>query len=252
MPLLAANWKMNTTTAEAIELVTAMKEQLHSIAGVEKVLCPPYISLTTVKDLIRGTSIVLGAQNMHFEEKGAYTGEISPRMLTGLCEYVILGHSERRHIFGETDEMVNRKVATALKVGLKPILCVGETLEEYEKGKTGEVVSRQLKAALKGISAPHGLVIAYEPVWAIGTGRGAEPRGAGATIGLIRRVLAQLYGDEVSQSIRVLYGGSVDTGNVAGFLREPEIDGALVGGASLRPNDFVSIVEQAARIKGKQ
>src|SRR4030043_1584686 len=171
LPIIAGNWKMNTTVKEAIKLVEEMRTGLDKIKGVEKLLCPPFISLTAVNELIRGSSIKLGAQNIHFEEKGAYTGEVSPLMLAGLCQYVILGHSERRQYFGETDEIVNRKVKAALKAGLKSILCVGERLSENEAGKTEEIVTRQIKGALAGIDFTRDLVTASEPIWAIGTGQ---------------------------------------------------------------------------------
>jgi len=248
-PLIAGNWKMNTTLAEASALVREMRERLERIEGVEKVLCPPFISLALVKELLRSSSIKLGAQNMHFEEKGAYTGEISPLMLSGICEFVILGHSERRQYFAETDEIVNNKVRAALRAGLTPILCLGERLEEKDAGKTEKVVTSQVRVALKGIESPEGLVIAYEPVWAIGTGRAATGDGANATIGVIRNTMAQLYGEGVAQGIRILYGGSVTASNIGEFMAQPEVDGALVGGASLKAGEFVSIVEQTAAIK---
>lgn len=240
---------MNATLAEASALVREMKEGLERIEGVEKVLCPPFISLALVKELLQDSSIKLGAQNMHFEEKGAYTGEISPLMLKELCDFVILGHSERREHFKETDEMVNEKVRAALKAGLNPILCIGERLEEMEGGKTEGVVIRQVRGALGGIDSPQGLVIAYEPIWAIGTGRAASGGGANVTIGIIRNTMAQLYGEGVAQRIRILYGGSVTAANIAEFMAQPEIDGALVGGASLKAEEFLSIVEQSAAIK---
>ncbi len=249
LPIIAANWKMNTTGEEAWRLVKEMQEKLDKIKGVEKVLCPPFISLVIVKKLIQGTSIKVGAQNMYFEEKGAYTGEISPTMLADLCEYVILGHSERQQFFGETDEIVNRKIRAALKAGLKPILCVGEKLEENEAGKTEEVVTRQVKGALAGINLPQGLVIAYEPIWAIGTGKAATGKQANATIALIRLIVAQLYGKEFGSAMRIQYGGSVTATNIAEFVTQPEVDGALVGGASLKATEFLGIVEQTAAIK---
>jgi len=249
LPIIAGNWKMNTTVEQAIELVQEMRGRLDEIEGVEKVLCPPFISLIAIGELVADSSIKLGAQNLYFEEKGAYTGEVSPLMLAGLCEYVILGHSERRQYFGETDEIVNKKVKSALKVGLKPILCVGERLEENEVGKTEEVVTRQVKGALAGIDSPQGLVIAYEPVWAIGTGKAATGEQANTTIGLIRHILSQLYSEQFAQAIRIQYGGSVTGANIAEFISQPEIDGALVGGASLKAVEFLSIVEQTAEAK---
>jgi triosephosphate isomerase len=249
LPIIAGNWKMNTTVEQAIELVQQMRGRLEEIEGVEKVLCPPFVSLTAVSELIAGSSIKLGAQNLYFEEKGAYTGEVSPPMLAGLCEYVILGHSERRQYFGETDEIVNRKVKAALKVGLKPILCVGERLEENEAGKTEEVVTRQVKGALTGIDSPQGLVIAYEPIWAIGTGKAATGEQADTTIRLIRHTASQLYSQQFAQDLRIQYGGSVTSANIAEFVAQPEIDGALVGGASLKAVEFLRIVEQTAKAK---
>ena len=248
-PFIAGNWKMNTTVAQASTLVAEMRERLDRVEGVEKVLCPPFISLATIGELLRGTSIKLGAQNMYFEEKGAYTGEVSPLMLSQLCEFVILGHSERRQYFAETDELINKKVRAALKIGLTPILCVGEKLEEKEAGETAEVVARQVRGALEGIESPQGLVIAYEPIWAIGTGKAATPPESNDTIGLLRRTVAQLYGEEFAQGVRILYGGSVTASNIAGFMEQPEIDGALVGGASLKAEEFSSIVEQSTAIK---
>jgi triosephosphate isomerase len=248
-PIIAGNWKMNTTVSEAMELVKAMKEKLHQIAGVEKVLCPPFISLTAVKELIKGTSIKLGAQNMYFERSGAYTGEISPAMLTGLCEFVILGHSERRGYFGETDQLVNKKVKAALAVGLTPIVCVGESLEQNNASETVGVITRQVRAAFEGIASPKGTVIAYEPIWAIGTGKSASGEQANAVIKVIRSTVAQIYGDSVAQAMRIQYGGSANNANIAEFIRQPEIDGALVGGASLKAADFLGIVEQTAKIK---
>jgi triosephosphate isomerase len=249
LPIIAGNWKMNTTVEEATKLVEEMRDRLDGVKGVEKVLCPPFISLVAVRRLLQGSSIELGAQNMHFEEKGAYTGEVSPLMLVGWCRYVILGHSERRQYFGETDEVVNKKLKAALKAGLSPILCVGERLEENEAGKTEEVVTRQVRGALAEIESPRGMVIAYEPVWAIGTGKAATGEQANATIGLIRRLLAQLYGEDFAQAMRIQYGGSVTTANIAEFVSQPEIDGALVGGASLKAKEFLGIVEQTAAIK---
>jgi triosephosphate isomerase len=250
IPFVAGNWKMNTTASEAEELVIEMLEKLDRIEGVEKVLCPPFVSLVAVNMMLRGSSIKLGAQNMYFETKGAYTGEISPLMLTELCEFVIVGHSERRWYFGETDEIVNKKVKAALANKLKPILCVGERLAENEAGKTREVVNRQVTAALNGIGPVHDLVIAYEPVWAIGTGKAASDEQAAATIQFIRDVLAKLWNKSTVQDLRILYGGSVTSANIAEFISHPEIDGALVGGASLKVEEFVGIVEQTAEIKG--
>jgi triosephosphate isomerase len=226
-----------------------MKDKLNQIAGVEKVLCPPFISLTTVKELIRGTSIKLGAQNMYFEKSGAYTGEVSPPMLAGLCEYVILGHSERRGYFGESDQIVNKKVKAALAMGLTPIVCVGESLKENEASETIAVVTRQVKGAFEGIESLKGTVIAYEPIWAIGTGKAATGAQANATIKVIRDMVAKLYGDQIAQAIRIQYGGSVNSANIAEFISQPDIDGALVGGASLKAADFLGIVEQTAKIK---
>jgi triosephosphate isomerase len=251
IPFIAGNWKMNTTATEAEKLVLEMLDKLDRIEGVEKVLCPPFVSLVAVNMMLQGSSIKLGAQNMYFETEGAYTGEISPLMLSELCEFVILGHSERRWYFGETDEIVNKKVKAALANKLKPILCIGERLAENEAGKTEEVVNRQVTAALNGIEPISNLVIAYEPVWAIGTGKAATGKQAAATIQFIRNVLAKLWNKSIAQDLRILYGGSVTSANIAEFISHPEIDGALVGGASLKAGEFVNIVEQAAEIKGR-
>jgi len=248
-PMIAGNWKMNTMVAEAVELVGEMRQGLDEIKDVEKVVCPPFVSLAAIKDLVKGSSIKLGAQNLYFEEKGAYTGEVSPLMLAGLCEFVIIGHSERRQYFGETDEIVNKKIKAALKAGLKPILCIGERLEENEAGKTAEVVTGQLKSSLAGTDYPSGFIIAYEPVWAIGTGKAATGKQANETIGLIRRNISEMYGEQAAQDVRILYGGSVTAANTAEFMQQSEIDGALVGGASLRANEFLSIVRQTAEIR---
>jgi len=249
VPMIAGNWKMNTTVSEAIELVNELRRGLDEIDNVDKVICPPFVSLATVRELIRGSSIKLGAQNIYFEAKGAYTGEISPLMLADLCEFVIIGHSERRQYFNETGEMINKKVQAALRAGLKPILCIGERLEENEAGRTEEVITEQLRSSLAGIEHLSGLVIAYEPVWAIGTGRAATGKQANKTISFIRRIISQKYGKEIAQDLRILYGGSVTADNAAEFMRQLEIDGALVGGASLKANEFLSIVKQTSEIK---
>ena len=251
IPFVAGNWKMNTTTTEAERLVLEMIEKIDSIEGVEKVLCPPFISLVAINMMLQNSSVKMGAQNMHFENEGAYTGEISPLMLGELCEFVILGHSERRWYFGETDEIVNKKVKAALTNKLKPILCVGERLAENEAGKTEEVVTRQVTAALSGIEPVYNLVIAYEPVWAIGTGKAASSEQAAATIQFIREVLVKLWNKSIAQDLRILYGGSVTGANIAEFISRAEIDGALVGGASLKVEEFASIVEQTAKIRGR-
>jgi len=248
-PLIAGNWKMNTSLSEATSLVQAMLPELDRIAGVEKVLCPPFISLVAVGELIKGTSVELGAQNMFSEDKGAYTGEVSPLMLIDLCAFVILGHSERRQYFAETDELVNKKVQKALDFGLTPILCVGERLEDNEAGRTEKIIKGQVQAALAGVNSTSHLVIAYEPIWAIGTGRAANGKQANVTISLVRNTVASLWDSKSAQAIRILYGGSVTGENIAEFIAEPEIDGALVGGASLKANEFVSIVSQTAFLK---
>jgi len=249
VPMIAGNWKMNTTVSEAIKLVSEMRRGLDQIAHVDKVICPPFISLAAVRELIKGSSIKLGAQNIYFEEKGAYTGEISPLMLTDLCEFVIIGHSERRLYFNETGEITNKKIRAALQVKLKPILCVGEKLEENEAGRTEEIVTGQLRASLAGLDYPNGLIIAYEPIWAIGTGKAATGEQANETVGLIRHSIVELYGEKTAQDMRILYGGSVTAANATEFINQLEIDGALVGGASLKANQFLSIVRQTSEIQ---
>ena len=248
VPLIAGNWKMNSTVSEARELVSKMLRELDEIDGVDKVICPPFISLAAVYGLIKGSSIKLGAQNLYFTERGAYTGEISPLMVADLCEFVSIGHSERRQYFNETDEIVNKKVPAALKVGLKPILCIGERLEENEAGLTEKVVTSQLRSALAGIAYINGIIIAYEPVWAIGTGKAATGKQANQTISLIRRNISQLYDKEIAQNLRILYGGSVTADNATEFMQQSEIDGALVGGASLKADQFLSIVKQTSEV----
>lgn len=247
-PIIAGNWKMNNTLIESVRLVGDMKDRLDKIKGAEAVVCPPFVSLTKIAELLMGSAVGIGAQNMYFEEKGAYTGEVSPLMLAGICQYVILGHSERRGYFGETDEMVNKKIKAALKAGLKPIICIGETLEENEAGKTQEVLDRQTRAALSGLDSLENLIIAYEPIWAIGTGKAATEEQANSTIGFIRGVVSELYGP-AAQELRIQYGGSANAKNIAALMSQPEIDGALVGGASLKADEFVSMVEQAAQAK---
>jgi len=249
-PLVAGNWKMNKTITETRELVFKMSMKLREIQGVDKVICPPFTSLMAASALLEGSGIGLGSQNMHWEEKGAFTGEVSPAMVKELCRYVILGHSERRAYFGETDEIVNRKLLSAEKNDLTPIVCVGETLEQYESNRTREVVSAQTSLSLRGVSpdfAPR-MIVAYEPVWAIGTGKASNGPEANAVVkDIIRPALAELYGNETAQSIRVLYGGSVTPANAAEFFGQPDIDGALVGGASLKIEDFTAIAQAAAK-----
>jgi len=249
VPLIAGNWKMNTTVSEAIKLVNEMRLGLDEINNVEKVICPPFVSLAAVKELIKGSTIKLGAQNLYFESKGAYTGEISPLMLADLCEFVIVGHSERRQYFQETEEIIDRKVKAALGVGLKIILCIGEKLEENEAGRTEEVLTRQLSSPSAKIYYSSGLILAYEPVWAIGTGRAASGKQANETIGFIRQHISRQCGRGIAQEVRIIYGGSVTSDNIAEFMSQPEVDGALVGGASLKADDFLSIVRQTSEIK---
>jgi triosephosphate isomerase len=227
-----------------------MGVELKAIQGVEKVICPPYPSLVAVSALLQGTDIGLGAQNMYWEEKGAFTGEIAPSMVKEFCQYVILGHSERRAYFGELDEIVNRKLQAAKAYDLIPIVCVGETLEENESGRTAEVVSRQIGQGLKDVDPEFGtrIVVAYEPVWAIGTGRASSGENANTVVAdVIRPALAKAVGQETAQTIRVLYGGSVNAANATEFFAQPEIDGALVGGASLKADEFVAITRAAAQ-----
>lgn len=251
-PIVAGNWKMNKTVEEARSLVFTMSRALREIQGVEKVLCPPFPALLAVSALLQGTDIGLGAQNLHWEEKGAFTGEVAPNMVAEFCQYVIIGHSERRAYFGETDETVNKKMHAALAHDLTPIVCVGETLDEYESGRTGEVVRRQISLGLADADPAKAarLVVAYEPVWAIGTGKASSGENANAVLAdHIRPALASLFGAETSQAIRIQYGGSVTAANAAEFFGQPEIDGALVGGASLKVDEFVAIVQAAARSK---
>jgi triosephosphate isomerase len=247
-PIIAGNWKMHKTSAEAVLLAREVREAVASISGVDVVLCPPFTALAAVESVIANTKIGLGAQNMYWEEQGAFTGEISPVMLAGLCDYVILGHSERRQYFGETDEGVNRKVKAALAHNLIPIVCVGENLAQNEAGETVKFVGGQVRAAFNGLSGGEAakVVVAYEPIWAIGTGRNAQPADANGIIGeSIRGVLASLYGQDVAQQIRVQYGGSVKPDNIEAFMSQPDIDGALVGGASLKADSFVALVKGA-------
>jgi triosephosphate isomerase len=241
---------MNTTVAEARELVSVMAPALKDIRGVEKVICPSFVSLVAVANLLGGTDIGLGAQNMHWKEQGAYTGEVAPGMVKEFCKYVILGHSERRAYFGETDEIVNKKVLAAQKSALIPIVCVGETLVENQAGRTAEVVRRQTLEGLKGVDAAFApsLVVAYEPVWAIGSGLASSGENAEAVQrDVVRAALADLFGAQTAQAIRILYGGSVTAANAAEFFAQPDIDGALVGGASLKVDEFVAITKAAAQ-----
>ena len=249
-PLIAGNWKMNTTVNDAVKLVRSMLGGLDKVSGIEKVLCPPFVSLAAIRDVIKGSSVKLGAQNVFYEDKGAFTGEISPLMLADLCEYVIIGHSERRQYFNETGDFIDKKVQAALRVDLKPILCIGERLEENEAGRTEEVLSRQLMASSDRLYYLGGLVIAYEPIWAIGTGKSATGEQANRTIGFIRQIIAHQHGDDIAGAVRILYGGSVTADNIAEFMRQPEIDGALVGGASLKDDDFLSIARQTSELRG--
>ena len=249
-PIMAANWKMHMTHLEAIRDVQKLSYLLNrdDVERVEVVVCPPFTALRAIQILIESDRLRfgLGAQNVHFEEKGAFTGEISPPMLSALkVRHVIVGHSERRELFGETDETVNRKVRAVLAHGMIPILCVGETLQERDLGNTEEKVEGQVRAALAGVASEDvgKLVVAYEPIWAIGTGRNAEPADAGEVVGLIRSTLASLYSKEAADVVRVQYGGSVKPGNIREFMAHPEIDGALVGGASLDPEEFALIVK---------
>ena len=249
-PLVAGNWKMNTNLASAVELAASVKEGAASLSSVELVLCPPYVSLAAVGDAVRGTPVKVGAQNMHFEESGAFTGEIAPSMLQGLCDYVILGHSERRQLFGEQDSLINQKVKAAIQHRLRPILCVGETLEQRESGKAQDIVSQQLRDGLAGTVDISSMVVAYEPVWAIGTGRAATPEIAAEIMGVaILETLRSLYPAAADQ-VPLLYGGSVNPGNVAGFLAESCIHGSLVGGASLQADQFLEIAKITAEAKG--
>ncbi|MDX9701796.1 MAG: triose-phosphate isomerase [Candidatus Auribacterota bacterium] len=244
-PILAGNWKMNTSLKEAVELVTGLKRELAGVTDADIVVCPPFTHLTTIRDVVAGSNIALGAQNMYIAEEGAFTGEISPKMLKDSgCTYVILGHSERRQYFNESDEFINTKAKKALEHGLTPIICVGETLDQREQGITGKIVTTQIKGCLAGLSESDMLkcVIAYEPVWAIGTGKTASNAQAQEVHALIRSLLTELFSETVAQKIRIQYGGSVKPDNIAGLMQEKDIDGALVGGASLKVSSFAGIV----------
>ena len=230
--VVAGNWKMNTTVAEAVALAAAVRDGAASASGVELVLCPPFVSLAAVSDAVKGSAVKVGAQNMHFEDSGAFTGEVSPGMLQDLCDYVIVGHSERRQMFAETDETVNNKVKAAQAAGLKPIMCVGETLEEREAGKASDIISGQVRAGLEGITDTSGLIVAYEPIWAIGTGRSATPETAAEIMGgAILETLRSLF-PASADNISLLYGGSMNAGNAGDYAAQSCIHGGLVNSFS--------------------
>ncbi|MDA1329837.1 MAG: triose-phosphate isomerase [Chloroflexi bacterium] len=248
-PLVAGNWKMHKTVSEALQLVEVLLPRLEAVSGVESLLCPPSTALMPLSAILDKSRIALGAQNLFWESEGAFTGELSASMVAEFCQYVIIGHSERRQIFGETNDEVNRKILAAIAVGLMPVLCVGESLAENEAGRAAEIITGQLQAALKDVALSGGgqLVIAYEPIWAIGTGKAATPEDIDTLLrNVVRPTLAGLFGEQLSQEVRVLYGGSVNPGNAADFFGQPEIDGALVGGASLVAEDFVAITQAAS------
>jgi triosephosphate isomerase (TIM) len=248
-PVIAGNWKCNMRLDSAYELASGIRERIEEIEGVEKVVCPPFIYLATVEVALSMSSVKVGAQDTHWEDDLAATGEVGPKQIEELCDFVIIGHSERRHQLGETDEMVNRKVKAALAAGLQPIMCVGELLSEREDGTTADVLVRQTSLGLDGGDIPDGFIIAYEPVWAIGTGTAATADDADEAIALVRREVAARFGDAKADSVRILYGGSVTPDNIADFMAVDGIDGALVGGASLRVESFSGIVEAAARVR---
>ena len=250
-PIIAGNWKMNLgQVKEALEFVRQIRSPLYEIENVDRVICPPFTVLAALAEVIQANKIGLGAQNIHWEESGAQTGDISGQMIAGLCQYVIVGHSERRAIggAGESDEAIHKKVQAALNYGLTPIICVGENLTQKEEGETQAFVGGQVKAALTGLEEDQTsrCVLAYEPIWAIGTGQAATAVDANRVIGLtIRGAIAEVFGESAAQQVRVQYGGSVNAGNIAEYMSMPEIDGALVGGASLKP-EFVELVRQAS------
>ena len=243
-PIIAGNWKMNMTPSQAKDLVKDLIPLVKD-AKCEVVICPPYIDLPVVSELIKGTNIKLGAQNVHWADKGAFTGEVAADMLKEYgVEYVIIGHSERRQYFGETDETVNKRSKKALEAGLKPIICVGETLEQRESGVTNDIVTAQINGDLAGFSAEEQLncVIAYEPIWAIGTGKTATKEDANETIGVIRNAVCALFGEDAASKLRIQYGGSMKPSNATDLMSMPEIDGGLIGGASLKAADFAGVV----------
>jgi triosephosphate isomerase (TIM) len=248
-PVIAGNWKCNMRLDTAYELASGLRERIDEVDGVEKVVCPPFVYVATVEVALSMSSIKVGAQDVHWEDDVAATGEVGPQMLEEIVDYVIIGHSERRQKFCETDEMVNRKVKASLVVGLQPIMCVGETLEERQAGQMEGVLVRQTREGLDGVDLPEAFIIAYEPVWAIGTGTAATAGDAEEAIGLLRREVAALFGEEKSATVRILYGGSVTAENIGEFISRGGIDGALVGGASLKVESFAGIVEEAARVR---
>ena len=247
--VIAANWKMNILPSEAGAFAERLHRGLRDVQGVRKIVCPPSLSLPIVAERLKGSEVFVGAQNMHHEFKGAYTGEVSPGMVKELCEYVILGHSERRHLFGETDETVANKVSAAIAEGLKPIVCVGETLAEREAGDATVVVQRQVRAALREVPSLEGVIVAYEPVWAIGTGVASSPADAQYIMEFIRGLMQEDFGRSALE-LPILYGGSVDANNVAGFVAQPDINGALVGSASLDADGFIELVKNARDASG--
>ena len=252
LPIVAGNWKMYKTPGEAVDFVKALIPRLSSLDGVERVVCPPFIDIPGVKQALDGTPIKVGAQNVHWEKQGAFTGSISAPMLQGMVEYVIIGHSEVRQYLGETDQMVNKKIKAALAHGLKPIVAVGESLKQNQAGETETFVGGQIQAAFDEIAPDHlaNIVVAYEPIWAIGTGLSATGDQANTIIRrAIRGVLESLYGLNAARAIRIQYGGSVKPDNMQEFMTQPEIDGALVGGASLKVDDVVALVRIAAEAK---
>jgi len=245
-PLIAGNWKMHNNSAESVELVSQLKEMISGVKEVEVVVAPPYTALGSVATAIKGSTIFLSSQNIFWEEKGAFTGEVSPAMLKDIgCQYTIIGHSERRQYFGETNETVNKRLKAALNASLIPIVCVGETLEEREAGKTLAIIEQQVKEGLDGVSSGEmeKVVVAYEPVWAIGTGKTATPEQAQEVHQFIRKMLAQVFNKGVAEGTRILYGGSVKPDNVDQLMSQKDIDGALVGGASLKADAFARIVQ---------
>jgi triosephosphate isomerase len=251
--MMAGNWKMNKNIAEAKALAAAIRDAVNDVDAVDRVVCPPFVDLPAVAEVLAGSNIAVGAQNMHWAASGAYTGEVSPAMLQGLAAYVILGHSERRQYFAETDETVNQKIVAALAAGLVPIVCVGESLAQNEAGETHSFVSGQVKGALAGLSGDQvmSLVIAYEPIWAIGTGRAATAQQANDICGgVVRATLAELYGAEVAENTRILYGGSTNDKNIREIMAQPDIDGALIGGAALKVESYAEMVRGTAEVYG--